>query len=136
MRVSFSVKKKGLSRDVKNKRKSFYRYYKQGEDNERCCRLQKETGDLVTVQTYRERAEVLNSFCASDSKYSSHVTQVEKGKSRDWENEDSKPSVGRDQVQGDLRNLNVHKSRGTSKIHVWVLRELANEAVKTLSIIF
>lgn len=75
----------------------------------------------MTLQTYKEKSEVLNSCCASDSKYSSHVTQAEKGKSRNWENEDlipTKPTVEEYKGQGDLRNLSVHKSMGTA----WVLR--------------
>lgn len=42
----------------------------------------------------QRKFDVLNSFCASDNKYSSHVIQVEKAKSRDWKDEDPKPVVG------------------------------------------
>ncbi|KFV56476.1 RNA-directed DNA polymerase from mobile element jockey, partial [Tyto alba] len=46
------------------------------------------------------------------------------------------PTVGEDQVQDHLRNLKLHKSMGTDEMHPWVLRELASEGAKSLSIIF
>ncbi|KFQ45842.1 hypothetical protein N333_09138, partial [Nestor notabilis] len=40
------------------------------------------------------------------------------------------------QVQDHLKNMNVHKSMGPDEIHPQVLKELANEVAKPLSIIF
>ena len=88
-----------------------------------------------------EKAEVLNDFFASvfTGKCSTHTGQVADGKARDQENEEP-PSVGEDQVPGHpsihLRNLKMHKSMGADEVHSWVLRELVDEVVEPLSIIF
>ncbi|GAB0207037.1 mitochondrial enolase superfamily member 1 [Grus japonensis] len=125
-----------LARDVKGNKKSFYRYVSdKRKTRENVGPLRNIIGDLVTQDM--EKAEVLDDFFASvfTSKGSSHNTQVTEGEGRDWENAEL-PTVGEDQVREYLRNLKVHKSMGPEELHPQVLRELAGEVAKPLSIIF
>ena len=92
-------------------------------------------GDLVTQGM--QNTELLNNFFASVfiSKCSSDTAQVAEGKGRDWENEE-RPTVAEDRVQDHLRNLKMHKSRRPDQMHPRVLRKIAVEVAKLLSIIF
>ncbi|KFQ09176.1 hypothetical protein N329_02372, partial [Haliaeetus albicilla] len=45
------------------------------------------------------------------------------------------PTIGEDQVQNHLKNLKVHMSMGRDEMHPQVLRKLADEAAKPLSLI-
>ncbi|GAB0208206.1 mitochondrial enolase superfamily member 1 [Grus japonensis] len=125
-----------LARDVKDNKKSFYRYVSdKRRTRENVGPLQNEMGDLVTQDM--EKAEVLNDFFASvfTGKCLSHTAQVTEGKGRDWENAEP-PTVGEDQVGEYLRNLKVHKSVGPEEMHPRVLRELVDEVARPLAIIF
>ncbi|KFQ02972.1 hypothetical protein N330_01558, partial [Leptosomus discolor] len=53
----------------------------------------------------------------------------------DWEKEDP-PTVSEDQVHDYLKNLKVYKSMWPDEIHPQVLRELADQVARPLSITF
>ncbi|GAB0179078.1 mitochondrial enolase superfamily member 1 [Grus japonensis] len=87
-----------LARDVKDNKKSFYRYVSEKRGTrENVGPLRNETGNLVTQDM--EKAEVLNNFFALvfSGKCSSHTGQVAEGKGRDWENAEP-PTVEEDHV--------------------------------------
>lgn len=65
-------------------------------------------------------------------KCSSHNTWEDKGR----HSETDELTIVEDQVWDYLRDLKLHKSIGPVKIHLQVLRELAEEVTKPFSIMF
>lgn len=98
--------------------------------SERSFKCWSSSDDLAILD--EEKAEVFNNFYAwvLKGKFSRHTAQDEKGRWRDWENEDPKPTVGKGHVHDHLRNPNVQKSVGPGEIYSRVLRELADDVVR------
>ncbi|CAM4672926.1 unnamed protein product [Lepidochelys kempii] len=122
-----------LARDVKSKKKSFFRYVgNKKKAKESVGPLLNEGGNLVTEEV--EKANVLNAFFASvfTNKVSSQTAALGITK---W-GRDGQPSVEIEVVRDYLEKLDVHKSMGPDELHPRVLKELAAVIAEPLAIIF
>ncbi|CAM4502766.1 unnamed protein product [Lepidochelys kempii] len=122
-----------LARDVKSKKKGFFRYVGNKKKAKECVGpLLNEGGNLVTEDV--EKANVLNAFFASvfTNKVSSQTAALGITK---W-GRDGQPSVEIEVVRDYLEKLDVHKSMGPDKLHPRVLKELAAVIAEPLAIIF
>jgi len=126
-----------LATVVRDNKKCFYKYInnkKRAKEN-----LHPLLGEGTNIANKdEEKAEVLNAFCAS-------VFNSETGYSldnqppllEDREGVQNKPPIIQEEVVSDLQcHMDTYKSVGPGGIHQRVLRELAEELAKTLSIIY
>ncbi|RMC06903.1 hypothetical protein DUI87_16353 [Hirundo rustica rustica] len=122
---------------VKDNKKCFYKYIngkRKGKAN--LCSLLDEGGNLATAD--EEKAEVLNAFFASvfGGKTTCLQDNCSLGLVDGVRKQNGPPIIQEEAVRGLLRCSDTHKSMGPDGIHPRMMRELADELAKPLSIIY
>ncbi|KAF4796679.1 hypothetical protein TURU_082046 [Turdus rufiventris] len=126
-----------LAHFVEDNNKLFYKYIngkRKGKNN--LCSLLDEGGNLVTAG--EEKAEVLNAFFASVFSGNTGCPQnnCPPGLVNGVREQNGPPVIQEEAVRELLSLLDVHKSMGPDGIHLRVMRVLADELAKPLSIIY
>ncbi|TRZ09501.1 hypothetical protein HGM15179_017597, partial [Zosterops borbonicus] len=125
-----------LANFVKDNKKSFYKYIngkRKGKIN--LCSLLDAGRNLVTAD---EKTEVLNAFFASvfSGKMACPQDNCPPGLIDGVREQNDPPVIQEEAVRELLSHLDVHKSMGPGGIHPRVMRELADELAKPLSIVY
>ncbi|KAK4821712.1 hypothetical protein QYF61_027784 [Mycteria americana] len=126
-----------LAAAVKDNKKHFFKYIGSKRRAKENLQLLVDGGGN-TVTKDEEKAEVLNAFFASvfNSRANCSLgTQPLELEDRDG-NQNGAPIIQGEMVSDLLHHLDTHKSMGPDEIHPRVLKELAEELTKPLSIIY
>ncbi|RMC12732.1 hypothetical protein DUI87_10257 [Hirundo rustica rustica] len=122
---------------VKDNKKCFYKYINgKRKSKANLCLLLDEGGNFVTADV--EKAEVLNAFFASvfSGKTTCLQDNCSLGLVDGVREQNGPPIIQEEAVREPLRCSDTHKSMGPDGIHPRVMRELADELAKSLSIIY
>ncbi|NWY94667.1 RTXE polymerase, partial [Loxia curvirostra] len=126
-----------MASSVRDNKKCFYKYInarRKGKTS--LCSLLDKGGNLVSAD--EEKAEVLHAYFASvfSGKTTCPQDTWTPGMVDGDREQNGPPIIQEEAVKELLKCLDVHKSMGPDRIHPRVMRELANELAKPLSIIY